>query len=78
MLAPYDVLLTTCNHIVPHVLRQSKTLTPFQEFVIVLIKLRLNVPLQDLLYRIKIGSEDQSDGRAVWAINRMAREREEL
>ena len=54
MLAPYDVLLTTCNHIVPHVLRQSKTLTPFQEFVIVLIKFRLNVPLQDLVYRSRL------------------------
>ena len=32
----------------------SQTLSPFQEFVMVLIKLRLDVPFQDLAYRLNI------------------------
>ena len=55
-LPSFDVLLATFNHVAPHVRRESKTLTPFQEFAMVLIKLRLNVPLQDLAYRFGIRS----------------------
>ena len=34
--------------------RKSKTLTAFQELVIVLMNLRLNVPQQDLAYRFDV------------------------
>lgn len=44
-LPSYQVLLTTLNHVAPHVNRRSQSLDPFQEFVMVLMKLRLNVPL---------------------------------
>ena len=77
MLAPYDVLLTTCNHIVPHVLRQSKT-DSISRICDSVDKIQTKRAPARPCVSIKIGSEDQSDGRAVWAINRMAREREEL
>ena len=38
----------------PHVTRKTLSLDRFQEFVIVLMKLRLNMPLQDLAYRFKV------------------------
>lgn len=37
-----------------HVSRQTQTLDPFQEFVMVLIKLCRNVPFQDLAYRFMV------------------------
>ena len=39
----YQVLVATLNHVAPHVSRRTQTLDPFQEFVMVLIKLRINV-----------------------------------
>ena len=50
----FSVLKTTFNHVAPHVDRSSKSLTQFQEFILVLIRLRLNVFLQDLAYRFGI------------------------
>ena len=44
----FSVLKTTFNHVAPHVDRSSKSLMQFQEFILVLIRLRLNVFLQDL------------------------------
>ena len=43
-LPSYQVLLATLKHVAPHVSRRTQTLDPFQEFVMVLMKLRLNVP----------------------------------
>ena len=50
----FSVLKTTLNHVAPHVDKSSKSLTQFQEFILVLIRLRLNVFLQDLAYRFGI------------------------
>ena len=47
----FDVLKTTFDFISPHIRRRSLTLSLFQEFIIVLMKLRLTVPFQDLAYR---------------------------
>ena len=47
----FDVLTTTVDFISPHIRRRSFTLSLFQDFFMVLIKLRLNVPFQDLAYR---------------------------
>ena len=38
----------------PHVSRRTQALDPFQEFVLVLIKLRLNVPFKDLAYHFLV------------------------
>ena len=50
----FDLLNTTFRFVGPFVSRKSKTLTLFQEFVMVLIKLRLNVPLRDLAFRFGV------------------------
>ena len=39
------------EHVSSHVTRQTQSLNRFQEFIILLMKLRLNAPLQDLAYR---------------------------
>ena len=53
-LPSYQVLVTTFNHVAPHVSRRTQALDPFQEFVLVLIKLRLNVPFKDLAYHFLV------------------------
>ena len=53
-LPDFDLLITTFHFVSPYVTRKTKILSPFQEFVMVLIKLRLNVPNQDLAYRFEI------------------------
>lgn len=53
-LPSYEVLLVTFEHVAPYVTRRTQSLDRFQEFVLVLMKLRLNVPLQDLAYRFNI------------------------
>ena len=49
----FDLLINTFHFVSPYVTRKTKTLSPL-EFVMVLIKLRLNVPNQDLAYRFEI------------------------
>ena len=53
-LPSYQVLVATFNHVAPHVSRCTQALDPFQEFVLVLIKPRLNVPFKDLAYRFLV------------------------
>jgi hypothetical protein len=45
-----DVLITTFEHIPPHVTRRTLSIDKFQEFMLVLMKLRLNIPFQDLVW----------------------------
>ena len=45
-----EVLMVVFDHVASHVKRQTQSINRFQEFIIVLMKLRLNVPLQDLAY----------------------------
>ena len=47
MLKRLDAL---CGHIAPYITRWLLTLTNYQELVLVLIKLRLNIPYRDLAY----------------------------
>lgn len=69
-LPSYQVLIVTLNHVAPHVSRRTQTLDPFQEFVIVLMKLRLNMPFQDLAYRFMVSVPTVS--RIFWSwINAM-------
>ena len=53
-LPSHKVLVATLNHVASHVRRRTQTLGSFQEFIMVLIKLRLNVPFQDLGYRFLV------------------------
>ena len=49
-----EILITTFQHVAPHVPRRSTTLNNFQEFVLVLTKLRLNMPFQKLAFRFGV------------------------
>ena len=62
----FDVLKVTFDFISPFVTRKSKTLTLFQEFIMVLIKLRLNVPVQDLAFRFGISLPTVSRTFSAW------------
>ena len=53
-LPSFEVLKKTFNFVAPFVARRSTTLKNFQEFILVLMKLRINVPYQDLAYRFEI------------------------
>ena len=49
-----EVLMVVFEFVSPHVTRQTQSLDRFQGFIIVLMKLRLNAPLQDLAYRFVV------------------------
>ena len=49
-LPSFEVLKTTFDHVAPFVSRKWQHLTPFQEFILTLMKLRLNMAFQDLAY----------------------------
>ena len=49
-----EVLMVVFEHVFSHVTRQTQSLNRVQEFIIVLMKLRLNAPLQDLAYRFVV------------------------
>ena len=53
-LPSYQILNFVFELVSPPVSRRSQSLSPFQEFVMVLIKLRLDVPFQDVAYHFNI------------------------
>ena len=85
-LTGFDVLKYVHKFVSPQVRRKSKTLTSFHELVLVLMKLRLNVPKQDLAYRFDISLSTVSRIFSYWMMVLDARlspliswpEREEL
>ena len=69
-LPPYEVLIVVFDHAAPHVSRRNgcTTLNRFQENVMVLMKLRLNVPFQDLAYRFEFSLSSVSRIFTPWII----------
>ncbi|XP_044165243.1 uncharacterized protein LOC122949175 [Acropora millepora] len=65
-LPDFHLLTTIFEFVSPYVTRRTKTLSLFQEFVMVLIKLRLNVPNQDLAYRFEISLSTVSRVFKAW------------
>ena len=65
-LSGFDVLKATFSFISPFVTRRSKSLSLFQEFIMVVMKLRLNVPPQDLAYRFGISLSTVSRTFSTW------------
>ena len=61
-----DKLKVIFLHIFPFVTRKSQHLTPFQEFVLTLMKLRLNMPLEDLAYRFFVSVSTVSRTFQAW------------
>ena len=62
----FDVLKATFDFVSPFVSPRSKTLSLFQEFIMVLMKLRLNVPLQYLAYRFGVSLPTVSRTFTAW------------
>ena len=62
----FDVLKATFSFISLFIARRSKSLSLFEEFIMVLMKLRLNVPLQDLAYRFGISLSTVSRTFSTW------------
>ena len=67
-LPTYEVLEATFNHVSPFVNRRTQSLTLFQEIVMVLMKLRLDVPHQDLAYRFGVSESTVSRTFAHWLL----------
>ena len=69
-LPSYEVLIVVFDHVAPRVSRRlgCTTLNRFQEFVMVLMKLRLNVPFQDLAYRFELSLSSVSRIFTSWII----------
>ncbi|CAB3985098.1 Hypothetical predicted protein [Paramuricea clavata] len=53
-LPSFEILSTVFRQILPFVTRKTVRLTPFEEFVLTLMKLRLNMPFEDLANRFGI------------------------
>ena len=62
----FDVLKATFSFTSPFFTRRSKSLSLFQEFIMVIRKLRLNVPLQDLAYRFGVSLSTVSRAFSTW------------
>ena len=62
----FDVLKATFSFTSPFFTRRSKSLSLFQEFIMVIRKLRLNVPLQDLAYRFGVSLSTVSRASSTW------------
>ena len=67
-LPSYEILNFVFELVSPFASRRSQTLSPFQEFVMVLIKLRLDVSFQDLAYRLNISVPTVSRTFHSWLI----------
>ena len=65
-LPDFHLLAKTFEFVSPYVTRRTKTLSLFQEFVMVLIKLRLNVPNLDLAYRFEVSLSTVSRVFKAW------------
>ncbi|KAK2552456.1 hypothetical protein P5673_026543 [Acropora cervicornis] len=50
------ILVATLNHVAPYVSQRTQTLDPYQEFIMVLIKLHLSISFQDLTYRFLVSA----------------------
>ena len=69
----FDILKVVFRHVSPHVGRKSMTLTKFQEFSMTLMKLKLNVPMQDLAYRFSVSRPSVCIIFSAWMIVMEAR-----
>ena len=64
----FDILNIVFHRIVPFVNRKSQLLTPFQEFIMTIMKLKLNMPFEDLAYRFNVSVSTVSRTFQAWMI----------
>lgn len=67
-LPSYEILMVVSHQVAPHLACITKSLNRLQEFMIVLIKLRLNVPLEDLAFRFMVFRPTVSRIFAHWIV----------
>ena len=67
-LPSFDILNIVFHRIVPFVNRKSQLLTPFQEFIMTIMKLKLNMPFEDLAYRFNVSVSTVSRTFQAWMI----------
>ena len=72
-LPSFEMLNIVFRQIEHFVARKSQLLTPFQEFVLTLIKLKLNMPLEDLAYRFNVSVSTISRVFLAWIVARDTR-----
>ena len=64
----FDILQNVFEHVSPFVAYKSQNLTTFQEFVMTLIKLKLDTPHQDLSYRFNVSLSTVSRIFSAWMV----------
>ena len=67
-LPSFEMLNIVFRQIEHFVARKSQLLTPFQEFVLTLMKLKLNMPLEDLAYRFNVSVSTISRVFLAWMV----------
>ena len=67
-LPSFDILNIVFHRIVPFVNRKSQLLTPFEEFIMTIMKLKLNMPFEDLAYRFNVSFSTVSRTFQAWMI----------
>ncbi|XP_022810273.1 uncharacterized protein LOC111347275, partial [Stylophora pistillata] len=65
-LPSFEILMVAFEHVSSHVTPKTLSLSRFQKFVMVLMKLRLNVPFQDLAYRFMVSVPTVSRISSSW------------
>ncbi|XP_068680295.1 uncharacterized protein [Montipora foliosa] len=64
----WEILMVAFEHVATYINRRTQSLNRFQEFIMVLIKLRLNVPFQDLAYRFMVAISTVSRIFSSWMV----------
>lgn len=67
-LPSWEILMVAFEHVAKYITRRTQSLNRFQEFAMVLIKLRLNVPFQDLAYRFVVSISTVSRIFSSWMV----------
>lgn len=67
-LPSFDILHNVFEHVSPFVAYKSQNLTSFQEFIMTLIKLKLDAPHQDLSYRFNVSLSTVSRIFSAWMV----------
>ena len=67
-LPSFDILHNVFEHVSPFVAYKSQNLTTFPEFIMTLIKLKLDAPHQDLSYRFNVSLSTVSRIFSAWMV----------
>ena len=67
-LPSFHILNTVFLQVSPHVSRKSQNLTSFQEFIMTLMKLKLDMPFKDLSYRFNVSLPTVSRIFSAWMV----------